>query len=69
MNSFTRTITNIGMTEKLEYKGVTYTKRYVKDNGGYTGLDQAWENETDLPDEVIDALENDDALDIMDALK
>ncbi|MEC0225925.1 hypothetical protein [Paenibacillus alba] len=69
MNSFTRTITSVGMTEALVYKGNTYVKRYEKDDSGYHGLDKSWEYETDLPDDVVEALEDGDQLVIMDALE
>ncbi len=69
MNTFTRTITPSGMTESLTYEGNVYVKRYEKDDGGYTGLDRAWEYEEDLPEHIIEALEEGDCLAIMDALE
>ncbi|MGV2886080.1 hypothetical protein [Paenibacillus taichungensis] len=67
MNSFTRTISPDGFTEKLVYEGKVYEKRYKKDESGWTGLDKAWDLE-DLPDNLVSALEDNDELDIMEAL-
>ncbi|RRJ54740.1 hypothetical protein EHV15_34660 [Paenibacillus oralis] len=67
MNSFTRTITPNGFTEKLVYEGKVYEKRYVKDKSGWTGLNKAWDLEN-LPDDLIWALKGNEELEIMEAL-
>lgn len=67
MNSFTKTITPKGFTESLVYKGNVYVKRYEKDESGWIGLDQAWGFEN-LPDEIIEALDDGDEIAIMEAL-
>lgn len=68
MNKFTIEFTNLGFKEILEYQGETIVKNYVKDEWGYSGENRAWEYE-DLPDELIEAIEDGDDLALMDALK
>lgn len=68
MNSFTTQLYSEGFVETLVYKGRTYVKRYKKDDCGYTGLDKSWEYEKGLSDELVEALESRDPLEIMDAM-
>lgn len=69
MNTFKTEITNDGFTEILVFEGNTFVKRYKKDAFGYHGLDQAWEYEKTLPDDLVLALEERDPMLIMDELE
>lgn len=68
VNSFTTRVTSKGFVETLVYEGKTITKRYKKDEIGWEGVDLAWEYE-DLPDELIEALDDRDIMNIMEALE
>ncbi|WP_028547218.1 hypothetical protein [Paenibacillus taiwanensis] len=67
-NTFKTEITSDGYVETLVWQGKEYTKRYVRTEYGSRGLDQSFEYEM-LPDNLIEALEGGEVLDIMDALK
>lgn len=66
-NQYTMVLTKEGFIERLIYQGHVYIKRYQKDTTGYHGLDKGWEFD-DLPDEIIEALETRDPLEIMSCI-
>lgn len=66
-NQYNLYVTEEGFIESLYYQGKAYLKRYQKDATGYIGLDKAWEYES-LPDELIEALDSRDPLEIMNLI-
>ena len=68
-NSFKKEYTSEGFTETLFFNGITYIKRYKKDHSGWRGIDKAWDYTKEIPDRLIEALnDQDDECLMMEAL-
>jgi hypothetical protein len=67
-NTFTTQVTSDGFTETLDFEGRTITKSYKRDATGWEGENLAWEYEH-LPEELIEALSDQDIINIMEALE
>jgi len=58
MKQITIVVTENGWTETLELGNITLKKEYVRDRTGSHGLQQSWEYEEEVPDNLVEALED-----------